>query len=100
MADNGEPKAPLQHTNHSDNESIVIIQHSELSANDEMESGSVEASEQPTTFAVSTHEQSVTFTEPTQEDANEVASAAVSEIRKVCECNDTLLTRRFSNNSL
>jgi hypothetical protein len=43
-------------------------------------------------------EEPVAFAESTQDDANEVADAAISEITKVCEYKNTLLTRRFSNN--
>lgn len=85
-------------TSDSDNENSIIIQDSEPPTNEEIKSFFVEAHEQPTTSTMAPKETPVTLAESTQDDANEVADAAISEITKVCEYKDTLLTRRFSNN--
>lgn len=98
MVDDTEPETPLQHTSDPDNENTIIIQDSEPPPNVKIYSPPVEVSEQPTTFTMSPNKTSVTLGELTEEDANEVADTAISEITKVCEYNDTLLTRRFSNN--
>jgi hypothetical protein len=98
LADDTEPQAPFSHPVDSDNDNTIIIQASEPPANEKVDSPSVKASEEPTVFTMAMSEKPTTLTESTQEDANGVADAAISEITKVCEYNDTLLTRRFSNN--
>jgi hypothetical protein len=95
LVDDTEPQAPFSHPVDSDNDNTIIIQASEPPANEKVDSPSVKAPEEPTLFAMAMSEKPVTLIESTQEDANEVADTAISEITKVCEYNDTLLTRRF-----
>jgi len=85
-------------TSDSDNENSIIIQDSEPPTNEEIKSLLVEAYEQSTTSTMVPKEEPVALAESTQDDANEVADAEISEITKVCEYKNTLLTRRFSNN--
>ncbi|OJA18177.1 hypothetical protein AZE42_05301 [Rhizopogon vesiculosus] len=82
LVNDEEPEAPVPHTGDLDNDNTIIIEDSEPPASGEIKSPYAEAFEQPTTSKIPTGDISVALAEPTQEDANEVADIAISEITK------------------